>query len=282
MDGQTLGTRIEHIRRNLGDTLEEFGNRLDPPASKGTVHTWENNLYKPNPQRLSIIASLGGVSVDKLLYGEGYTPERVEQMLENNPNELEQLFTEKFVYDLEDLSFLSDDARATLSNWLEEELTLENHKISGKKLMIYLANQVFGIIIGEIPPPRKIPEELSKDFGVDVVSDYLNNDTLAQLFNIRILIDVLGELEREDIDRQIEELETKQINSHKSAYSKLEKMLDEIEETLAALNELVTTIQNKTIVEQIKKNINRLTNLQEELKENLKRIEVELNQIDNF
>lgn len=64
-----LGQKIKELRMNKGLTMEEFGNRFDPPASKGTVHTWENNLYKPNEKRLKHIAKLAGKSVSEFVYG---------------------------------------------------------------------------------------------------------------------------------------------------------------------------------------------------------------------
>lgn len=64
-----LGQKIKELRMDKGLTMEEFGNRFDPPASKGTVHTWENNLYKPNEKRLKHIAKLAGKSVSEFVYG---------------------------------------------------------------------------------------------------------------------------------------------------------------------------------------------------------------------
>lgn len=78
-----LGQKIKELRMDKGLTLEEFGNRFDPPASKGTVHTWENNLYKPNAKRLKHIAKLAGKTVSEFMCGplpakRTMTPERIK------------------------------------------------------------------------------------------------------------------------------------------------------------------------------------------------------------
>lgn len=80
---EDLGQKIKELRMDKGLTMEEFGNRFDPPASKGTVHTWENNLYKPNAKRLKHIAKLAGKTVSEFMCGplpakRTMTPERIK------------------------------------------------------------------------------------------------------------------------------------------------------------------------------------------------------------
>lgn len=65
---KTVGDRINHIRKTLSLTMEEFGNKIDG-SSRSLVHAWINNKYKPNKERLEKIARLGGVTVNWLLYG---------------------------------------------------------------------------------------------------------------------------------------------------------------------------------------------------------------------
>lgn len=84
-----LGQKIKELRMDKGLTMEEFGNRFDPPASKGTVHTWENNLYKPNEKRLKHIAKLADKSVSEFVYGvpSAKTIQRLIEYLEKREKE---------------------------------------------------------------------------------------------------------------------------------------------------------------------------------------------------
>lgn len=65
-----IGQRIKMIRQELGLTLEEFGKMFDPIANKSNVSRWEKGKAMPSPERLKIIAELGGISVQELLYGD--------------------------------------------------------------------------------------------------------------------------------------------------------------------------------------------------------------------
>lgn len=63
----SIGKKIKNIRISLGDNMEEFGKRLSPVATKGTISKWENGKYIPNNPRLQQIAKLGNVSMKYLL-----------------------------------------------------------------------------------------------------------------------------------------------------------------------------------------------------------------------
>ena len=63
---KTTGEQIKSIRLELGETLEEFGKRFNPPANRSLVSGWENGRYLPSPERLKVIAEIGGVSVEEL------------------------------------------------------------------------------------------------------------------------------------------------------------------------------------------------------------------------
>lgn len=72
---KTIGTRIADIRKSLGLSMEEFGKRMDPKASKGAVSNWENGYNLPNNNRLKKIAELGNTTVRKLLEPEYFIEE---------------------------------------------------------------------------------------------------------------------------------------------------------------------------------------------------------------
>lgn len=64
-----IGNRIKSIRKKLGLTTKEFGNKIIPPASDSLVSRWERGVNRPNNNRLKQIAELGNISIDYLLYG---------------------------------------------------------------------------------------------------------------------------------------------------------------------------------------------------------------------
>lgn len=70
------GLRIKQIRSNLGDTLEEFGKRIE--ADKSNILRWEQGKTLPNKQRLKAISVLGNISLNELIYGS------IDEFLENN------------------------------------------------------------------------------------------------------------------------------------------------------------------------------------------------------
>ena len=63
---KTTGERIKDIRLELGETLEEFGKRFNPPVHKGLVSLWENGRNIPHPKNLKTIAEIGGTTVEEL------------------------------------------------------------------------------------------------------------------------------------------------------------------------------------------------------------------------
>jgi transcriptional regulator with XRE-family HTH domain len=65
-----VGKRIKNIRINLKETTAEFANNFDPPSSDSLVSRWERGVNLPNSERLKVIADLGGISVDELLYSD--------------------------------------------------------------------------------------------------------------------------------------------------------------------------------------------------------------------
>lgn len=64
-----LGHRIKMIRKKLGLTLKEFGEKMTPEASESIVSRWERGINKPNSVRLITIANLGECSTTYLLTG---------------------------------------------------------------------------------------------------------------------------------------------------------------------------------------------------------------------
>lgn len=68
VNNHEVGYRINSIRNDLGLNQEEFGKRISN-AHKSLVSKWEKGQSLPNNERLKIIAEIGGISVNYLLYG---------------------------------------------------------------------------------------------------------------------------------------------------------------------------------------------------------------------
>lgn len=68
-DKVTIGKRIEQIRNEKGMSQEEFGSLIDN-AHKSLVSKWEKGQSLPNNNRLKLIATLGRMNVNQLLYGD--------------------------------------------------------------------------------------------------------------------------------------------------------------------------------------------------------------------
>ena len=62
---EIVGKRINTIRRNLGLTMEQFGNELG--VSKAVVNNWEKGRNLPNKANLLLIANIAKVKVETLL-----------------------------------------------------------------------------------------------------------------------------------------------------------------------------------------------------------------------
>lgn len=70
MSNKEIGHRIKMIRKEKGLTLEEFGSLMSPTANKSNVSRWESGKAIPNNARLKMIAELGNITVEELLYGD--------------------------------------------------------------------------------------------------------------------------------------------------------------------------------------------------------------------
>ena len=78
VDKKAVGRRIKQIRINKGYTLEGFGKLDNLNTSKSIVLRWENGTSLPNQSRLEIIAKLGNITVNELLYGD--TEKDIEEL----------------------------------------------------------------------------------------------------------------------------------------------------------------------------------------------------------
>lgn len=81
---KAVGQRIREIRLRQGLTLVGFGNLFH--AVKSNVQSWENGDCLPNKKRQLVIAKLGKISVNELLYGNNeHDKEELAQLLMEIP-----------------------------------------------------------------------------------------------------------------------------------------------------------------------------------------------------
>ena len=83
VQNQQVGKRIKAIRKELGLTMKEFGEKFDPPASDSIVSRWENGINMPNNERLQKISELGNVSIHYLILGSEYNQNHDESKSES-------------------------------------------------------------------------------------------------------------------------------------------------------------------------------------------------------
>lgn len=92
---EIFGNKVRKIRNDLGLNQEDFGKKFksnDNPddrtgiANKAVVSAWERGVSVPSNERLKIIADIGGVSVNELLYGsiEEYATYLINEVREEN------------------------------------------------------------------------------------------------------------------------------------------------------------------------------------------------------
>lgn len=67
-NAKEIGYSIKLIRKQLGLTMEEFGDLFDPPASQSIVSRWEKGVSVPNNQRMKRISELGNTTVADLIF----------------------------------------------------------------------------------------------------------------------------------------------------------------------------------------------------------------------
>lgn len=81
-NAKEIGYSIKLIRKQLGLTMEEFGELFDPPASQSIVSRWESGVSIPNNRRLKRIADLGNVTVADLIFdNKALIPKAVHDIL---------------------------------------------------------------------------------------------------------------------------------------------------------------------------------------------------------
>lgn len=94
IDKKAVGKRIFNIRNSLNLTLEQFGKDKNINAEHSNVSKWERGATLPNHSRLEIIAKIGNITLNELLYGdmEKDIEELYENLIKLPSKEIQKLF----------------------------------------------------------------------------------------------------------------------------------------------------------------------------------------------
>lgn len=192
---ENAGRRIREIRKNLGLTLKEFGEKLDPPASDSLVSRWERNVNAPNRERMKQIAELGNINVNELTKpGER---ERIVQLVEKLENissvndRYKQLYHPDFKYNL-----INEIHEITKGNYPEDE----SYKYDG--LNFEKDNVVLEIIRHKIYDKDRTSKylpftiESSIDFSIKELS-YFSYDITRILKENDVNTDLINDIENQ-------------------------------------------------------------------------------------
>ena len=191
-----IGKRIFTIRKSLGLTMKEFGERMgNPVASDSIVSRWEKGVSVPNNERLKRIAEIGDISVNELLYGD--SQEYVHNVLIeelNNHNKLYSVLKEHYIEDTNEDEIhlqavkLINDSLEQIYTRLRILTTNQNINSSNESLSIYQLNKerIISIAISYFEPKKEYTfEEYYKEIksSLEKLPYYSTKKSLKQLTN---------------------------------------------------------------------------------------------------
>ena len=158
VDKRKVGERIFKIRNTLNLTLEQFGKIDKLSAAKSIVLRWENGTSIPNRGRLEIIAKIGNMTVNELLYGsiKEFIIENAENIIKNKYGEiLFNLSTLNNIYiycayrdvNINDINSLENSIIQGFENYLEEIYNENQKRIFFLKKNYTEASQRFEMLV---------------------------------------------------------------------------------------------------------------------------------------
>lgn len=192
-----VGFRISNIRKRLGLNQELFGKKINQ-AHKSLVSKWEKGQSLPNNERLKLIAELGGISVDELLYGS--FENRVIQLISNYINENENapysvLLLEK-----------DNQLNVVLHNVLNFILSTQFHKnLDNDKLMNIIDEQI---------TKEFIRGEYSNENAISYIRDYIAINVSQELYEYFYRIEEGGKMKlRDNMSQDLYDLLNRKVES---------------------------------------------------------------------
>lgn len=119
IDKRQLGSRIRTGRTKLGLSLEEFGEKINPPANKSIVSRWESGKSVPNNSRIISLAKLLNTDSKHLLFGS--KREFISNVIKHSPNLYKELnsrtINSKNLMDMV-INFIINDLKDSSSDFL--------------------------------------------------------------------------------------------------------------------------------------------------------------------
>lgn len=138
-----IGKRIKEIRLEKGMTTKEFGKLLS--ATDSNVSSWEKGRTSPNPERLKVIAKIGGTTVEELLYGDvirSYFNEHWENLVKN-----EDVSKEYYDVNQEEFEYVQSAKEKVFNNFYK--LALEYGLNDNNNNNFYLFSLSIGLLLSE-------------------------------------------------------------------------------------------------------------------------------------
>lgn len=185
-DKSRVGLRINNIRLNLSDTLEQFGKKFN--ADKSNILRWEQGKTLPNKQRLSIIANLGGITLNELMYGS------IDEFISNNTDTLLEHVGFPFPK-----TFKMFDIKNGIEIYIDFEREHNNKEVTINDLDYLI--KIFSLYINDI-----IEETIIR--GIDYNIELLENNETETISLLKSSIDTLNTLNNKMCPIDISLLET--------------------------------------------------------------------------
>lgn len=183
-----VGQRIYIIRNKLNLTLEQFGKLSNLNASKSIVLRWENGSSLPNRSRLEIIAKLGNMTVNELLYGSTY------EFINNN---FDNLLSDENKKIIEENTLDKDFLRHWLSNKNYHEVDINDidklQYIINSKVERYYHTSIVGNKVKEIDEKEIIDGIIDK--YMNYTSNSFQSEELKKTDTGKALLEFIKEAE---------------------------------------------------------------------------------------
>ena len=175
-----VGEKIHQIRIHNGYSMEQFGKQIGD-APKGSVNSWEKGVNLPNKERLELIAIMGNMIVNELLYGS--LSDYVNALMDTNLDvRVTNDFTDFFVEFLKSNGYTYGDDIEIL-RFLKGFFNYNSVITKRESLLYKPISEQDNLFVGYIHTrnPESIPEDLSKQKIRDY-SEVIKDDNFTPYF----------------------------------------------------------------------------------------------------
>lgn len=189
IDKKSFGNRVKSIRKSVGLNQDELGKLMKNPArgenaaNTAVVSGWERGMSVPGPYRLKVIADLGEITVDELLYGpldafiQQKAVEEIEAIVQRREKNKEQQLTPGIKQEWINKVINETSDNALQDNYLETASVI-------KKYVSLLDDffELVGISVEEVSTAIKANNESSLEL-LSAISTYskINSDSIESI-----------------------------------------------------------------------------------------------------